>query len=183
MNRGSICKPTDYGHYEWDKERLSKQYFDEIFRVSKNQMIFGGNYYTDYLSPSSCWVIWDKSNEGHFSNDFADCELIWTSFKSSAKIFRWLWRGVFQQNMGDKEKRVHPTQKPLKLLEWLINNYSNPQDTILDPFAGSGTTLVACKKLERHFLGFEINPNYFKLAEERLNNTFVTKKGYGGYFK
>jgi len=164
-NRGKLAKTRYYGEWDWDKERIEKKHFDEIFRISKNQIIFGGNYYLDYLHPTSCFIVWDKDN---FGNDFADCELAWTSFKSAVRIFKWRWSGMLQEYMSNKEIRQHPTQKPLALFTWILKKYSKESDLILDPFLGSGTTAEACKLLHRNFIGIEINPEYCKIAEERL---------------
>ncbi|MEE9118300.1 MAG: site-specific DNA-methyltransferase [Calditrichia bacterium] len=165
LSRGTLAKPKDYGSYDWDKERLEKSYFDEMLRVSKNQLIFGGNYYIDYLHPSPCWIVWDKDNG---NNDFADCELIWGSFTSAVRLFKWRWNGMLKER---PEERFHPTQKPVALIEWLVENYSEVGATILDPFIGSGTTAVACKKLNRNFIGFEREKKYCDIAEKRLRGT------------
>jgi len=165
LSRGNLVKPCiDYGCYNWDKTRIPKEYFIEIIRISKNQIIFGGNYYTDYLFPSSCWIIWDKKNG---TNDFADCELAWTSFTSAVRIFHFKWNGMLQENMKKKEKRVYPTQKPIELFKWCLSHYSKPNDIILDPFLGSGTTLRACKETDRVGLGFEINPKSEETIRKR----------------
>jgi len=164
--RGGLAQPTDFGHYDWDKERLGKEFFDEMFRVSKNQIIFGGNYYIDYLYPTSCFIVWDKMN-GH--SDFADCELAWTSFKSAVRILRWKWAGMLQGDMKNKEKRVHPTQKPIPLFTWILEKYSKPNDTILDPFLGSGTTLRACQLTNRNGIGFEISKEYESVIRKRCS--------------
>lgn len=135
-------------------------------RVSKNQIIFGGNYFAENLSNSSCWIVWDKDNAESF---FADCELAWTSFPTAIRKFKWKWMGMLQENMGNaKEFRHHPTQKPLALMEFCLQNYSKENDLILDCFLGSGTTAVACKKLNRRFIGIEISSDYCKIAEDRL---------------
>jgi len=167
LSRGCMTKPTDYGHYEWDKERICKKYFDEMLRVSKNQIIFGGNYYTDYLKTSSCWIVWDKDNG---NSDFADCELAWGSFNSAVRKFKWKWMGLYQERMKYKEKRYHPTQKPLPLFRWIIEKYSDEDDIILDPFIGCGTTAVACKQLNRKFIGIDINKEYVDITNKRLKN-------------
>ena len=165
LSRGNWAKPTDYGHYDWDKQKISKEYFDEMFRVSKNQIIFGGNYYIEYLKNSSCWIVWDKKNG---NNDFADCELAWTSFKTAVRKFDWRWNGMLQEKPSWKEKRYHPTQKPVLLMMKIIDTYSKENQVILDPFMGCGSILIACQKLNRHFIGFEINPDYCKIAEKDL---------------
>ncbi len=152
----------NYRQYEntnFDKQRPDKQIFNEMLRVSKNQIIWGGNYFADLLPASSCWLIWNKMQR-NFS--LADCELAWTSFKKAARIFD------FSRPSNLKENGFHPTQKPVPLMAWCLENYSNPRDLIFDPFMGSGTTGVACVKLNRRFIGCEISENYFKIAEKRI---------------
>jgi DNA modification methylase len=163
---------VDYGNLEWDNAPPSEEYFNEMFRISKNQIIFGGNFFD--FPPSSCWIVWDKDNG---DNDFADCELAWTSFKSAVRKFTWRWNGLLQEDMAHKEKREHPTQKPLPLMEWCLQKYSESGDLILNPFLGSGTTAVACKKLGRNFIGIEKEPAYVGIALKRLekvNNHKIT---------
>ena len=150
---------------EWDNSIPSAEHFKEMLRVSKNQIIFGGNYMTQYLNPSSCWIVWDKVNG---DNDFADCELAWTSFQKAVRMFKFRWNGMLQENMKWKEQREHPTQKPVPLGRWILNKFASKGDLIFDPFAGSGSFLVACKQLNRNFIGFEINAEYCKIAEKRL---------------
>ena len=152
----------NYGVFNWDNERLSQTHFQIMRRVSKHQIIFGGNYYTDYLTPSASWIVWDKLNG---TNDFADCEMAWTSHKKAARMFRYMWNGMLKQK---PEQRFHPTQKPLDLMLWIIERYTDEGDTILDCFMGSGTTGVACARLNRNFIGIEINPQYFEIAQRRI---------------
>ena len=154
-----IVKVTDFGNHSWDNERIEKIYFDEMIRISKNQIIFGGNYYIDYLYPTSCWIVWDKDNG---RNDFADCELAWTSFKTAVRMFKYRWNGMLQGNMKKKEKRIHPTQKPVPLFKWIIDNYSEKGDLICDPFLGSGTALEACRLTNRNCIGFDISHQWEK---------------------
>jgi len=153
----------DYGEFDWDFSVPDGVYFQEIFRVSKNQIIFGGNYFN--LPPSPCWIVWDKKTSG----DFADCELAWTSFKTAVRKFTWLWSG-YKQESGNKERRVHPTQKPLPLMEWCLENYSKFGDLVLDPFMGSGTTCVACRKMDRNFIGIDRERKYVDIADERIRS-------------
>jgi len=168
---GGVAKRNDYkGKADWDKQTPTKEYFDEIIRISKHQIIFGGNYFTDYFPPSGCWLVWDKRTDDKYSNDFADLEMAWTSFKKPSRIIRYLWSGMLQGNMKDKEKREHPTQKPAPVIKQILNKFSNEGDTILDPFLGSGTTAVAASQLNRNFIGIEISPEYCAIAEERLKN-------------
>ncbi len=159
-SRQQLAKPRDYGDYFWDK-KIDQGCLQEIVRVSHEQVIFGGNFYADKLPPSSSWIVWDKLNSG----DFADCELAWTSHKKAVRKFAYMWNGFIKQR---PEQRYHPTQKPLALMVWVLENYTNPDDLILDPFMGSGTTGVACVQTGRRFIGIEIDPNYYAIAEKRI---------------
>lgn len=153
---------------EWDV-KPSKEYFDELFRVSKKQIIWGGNYFTDELPPSKSFVVWDKRVIDSMKNDFADCEYAWLSPKCGvARIFRYVWNGMIQGNMKDKEDRFHPTQKPVPLYLWLLNNYAKSGDKILDTHAGSGSCLIACQRMGFDCWGFEIDKEYFDKAKNRL---------------
>lgn len=162
---GGLAKATNFSISYCDDNRISKEYFDEMLRISKNQIIFGGNYYTDYLFPTSCWIVWYKDNG---NTDFADCELAWTSFKSATRYFKHRWNGMLQEDMKHKEKRIYPTQKPCKLFERILLKYSKENDLICDPFLGSGTTLRACMNTNRNCIGFELNSECEKLYRERL---------------
>ena len=163
QTRGKLAKPKDYGHYEWNRSSPTVEYFNELFRISKNQIIFGGNYFD--LPPSPCWIIWDKDNG---NNDFADAELAWTSFKSAVRIFKYRWNGMLQEDMNHKEIRVHPTQKPVPLFEWIIRNYAKEGDVICDPFFGSGSCIVAAVRTEHPFIGIEKERVYFDAAEKQI---------------
>lgn len=165
-SRGKLAKAKEYSIKDWDKERISKEYFDLMRKVSKNQIIFGGNYYTDFLPPSPCWIIWDKLNG---DNDFADCEMAWCSLNKSIRKFEYRWAGMLQGDMKNKEIRIHPTQKPLPLLTWILNKYTKDGDLILDPFMGSFTTAVACHKTHRRYIGAELDKEYYNKGQERLN--------------
>lgn len=155
-----------YGFSNWDNEVPNKEYFEQMMRISKNQIFFGGNYFAHLIPPSSCWIVWDKDNG---ANDFADCELAWTSFDTAIRKFKWKWHGMLQEQMGKhKEFRQHPTQKPVKLFEWILSKYSKETDIILDPYAGSGTTGRAAKNLGRPFILFEKEPSYCEIANKRL---------------
>jgi DNA modification methylase len=165
LSRWNLAACTDYGEYRWDAERIGPEYIREAMRVSKNQIIFGGNYYTDILPPTPCWIFWDKKNG---NNDFADGELAWGSFPSAARKFEWMWNGMLRQG---GEPRYHPTGKPVALGRWIVERYSKPTDTILDPFMGAGSFIVAAKMLGRRFIGIDIEKKYCDIAEERLRNT------------
>ena len=161
LSRANSAAAINYGEFEWDKQPATQEQIDSCRRVSKNQVVFGGNYFT--LPPSSGWIVWDKLNTG----DFADCELAWTSHKRSVRKFTYMWNGMIKQR---PEERFHPTQKPLSLMTWVLLNYTNPGDTILDPFMGSGTTGVACVQTGRNFIGIEIDPTYYAIAERRIHD-------------
>lgn len=135
----------------------TKEYFDELFRISKNQIVWGGNYFIDLLYPTRCFLIWDKKAR---MNTLADCEMAWTSFDKNAKIF------THPRNTG--EKRVHICQKPIALYEWIMNNYAKPNERILDTHLGSGSSAIAAHTLGFEFVGVEINKQYFDSALTRI---------------
>lgn len=162
---GLIAKVTKYEKKDWDKAPPRVDYFNEIKRISKNQIIFGGNYFAEWLGNSPCWLVWNKMNE---TTKFADCELAWTSFKSAVRKYDFLWNGMLQQNMKNKEKRIHPTQKPVGLFSMILRDYSKEGDKIFDPFSGSGTTAIACHRGKRQFLCVEKDEFYFQKSVERL---------------
>ena len=163
--KNSKALSGNYKKAEWDMMPPSIEYFNEIKRISKNQIIFGGNYFAEWLGNSSCWLFWDKLNG---TNDFADGELAWTSFKSAVRKYEFLWNGMLQQNMKNKEKRIHPTQKPVGLFSMILRDYSKEGDKIFDPFSGSGTTAIACHRGKRQFLCVEKDEVYFQKSVERL---------------
>lgn len=164
--RSKLTIAKDYIPFEGeDLEPPDAEYFDELFRVSKNQIIFGANHFISRIPyDSPCWIVWDKDNG---NNDFADCELAWTSFKCSVRRYRYRWQGMIQQNMRDKEYRIHPTQKPVALYEWILNEFTKAGDTILDTHVGSASSLIACRNTGHKFVGFELSEHYFKLSKER----------------
>lgn len=167
----AAAKKKDYGFSDWDNSIPTAEVFNEMFRVSKNQIIFGGNYFTDFLPPSRCWVTWDKRTHEKYNNDFADCEMVWTSFDKPSRIIRFLWSGMMQGDMKNKEKRLHPTQKPQFIMSEIIKRFAKPGDTILDPFAGSGSTLLAAKNLGYEYIGIELESRYIEIAKTRLAET------------
>ena len=156
----------DYGvkNNQWDNKIPDKSTFDWIHKLSKNQIIFGGNYFVEYLKNSPCWLVWDKDNSGNF----ADAELIYTSFKTAVRIFKFRWNGMLQQDMKHKEKRFHPTQKPIKLCENILSKYSEACQSVLDPFAGVGSIPVACENLGRTWLACEKEEQYCAIAAKRI---------------
>ena len=163
-SRGNKAKPTLYTPKKWDKETPSDDYFDELVRVSKNQIIWGGNYFP--LPPTQCFIVWDKLNG---DNDFADCELAWTSFKKAVRKFTFRWSGMLQGNMKMKESRIHPTQKPVALYDWIFKNYLPDGGKVLDIHLGSGSSRIAADKAGNiDFTGYEIDVDYFKAQEKRF---------------
>ena len=167
--RGKKAKSKNYKGFSGnDIEPPSIEYFQELFRVSKNQIIWGANHFISRISiDSSCWLIWDKENG---ETDFADCELAWTSFKTAARKFKYKWQGMLQQDMKNKELRIHPTQKPIALYDWIFHNYAKPTDKILDTHLGSGSSRIAAYKNGLDFTGFELDKEYFESSEKRFNN-------------
>ena len=141
----------------WDNQTPDKIYFDELFRISKNQIIWGGNYFN--LPPTRCFLIWDKKQPENVS--FASCELAWTNLDQSAKTF-------YYSPMQKEDLRIHPTQKPVKLYEWLLRNYAKEGDKILDTHVGSASSLIACHNMGFDYVGFELDADYHKAATERL---------------
>jgi site-specific DNA-methyltransferase (adenine-specific) len=141
-------------------------YFDELFRVSKHQIIWGANHMMDRICKASpSWIIWDKVNYG---NDFADAELAFSSHKKAVRIFRYQWNGMLQGDMKNKEKRIHPTQKPVALYNWLLQNYAKPGDKILDTHMGSGSIAIACHYRNHHLTACELDADYFRDACARI---------------
>tara|TARA_R110000796_G_scaffold53019_1_gene124739 strand:- start:103 stop:765 length:663 start_codon:yes stop_codon:yes gene_type:complete len=165
--KGGVAKRKDYSSLgDWDSNTPDKAYFDELFRVSKEQVVWGGNYFNLPLTKS--WLIWDKRTLKKYNNDFADCEMAWNSFDKPAKIYRYLWSGMMQGNMKNKEVRIHPTQKPVKLYEWLLMNYAKEGDKILDTHLGSGSIALACHNLGFDLTGCELDTEYYEAACKRL---------------
>ena len=163
-NRSKLAKSKKYHKALWDQTRPTKKYFDELFRVSKNQIIWGANNYPEFLRQSPCWIVWDKNNSGNF----ADAELAFGSFDTAVRIFKFTWNGMLQENMSDKETRIHPTQKPVQLYKWLLKNYAKPEFKILDTHLGSGSSRIACWDGGFDFVGFELDKDYFEAQEQRF---------------
>lgn len=134
-------------------------------RVSKAQIIFGGNFFLDYLGAASCIIVWDKGRRGM---DQADCEIAWTSLPGQSRVIEYKWNGMLQQDMKNKEYRIHPTQKPVQLYKWLIDRYTKPTDIILDTHVGSASSLIAAQSLNRRFVGCELDEYYYNQALERF---------------
>lgn len=159
--KGTFVAPTDYGEYEWDHVPASGLQITACIEAATAAVIWGGNYFG--LPAASKWLVWDKENSG----DFADCELAWTNLPGAVRIFRHMWNGMLRASERNAP-RVHPTQKPIALMEWCITQAGEPQ-SILDPFMGSGSTGIACVNMGRKFVGIEIEPRYFENACERIS--------------
>jgi len=164
-SRGKLAVSQCFTPKNWDSNPPAWDYFNELFRVSKNQIIWGGNYFVDHLTSSPCWIVWDKLNG---ETDFADCELAWTSFKSAVRKFQFRWQGMLQGNMKAKEHRIHPTQKPVALYSWLLANYAKPGQTILDTHGGSMSSVLACARAGFSITCCELDADYFKAGVERV---------------
>ena len=156
----------NYHQAIWNQKKTPPEYFKEILRKSKNQIIWGGNYFIDSLYSTRCMIVWDKDNSG----DFADCELAWTSFDKVVKIFKWRWNGMLQQDMKNKQIRIHPTEKPIQLYKWLLKNYAKPGDKILDTHGGSMSIALACHDMKFSLDLYEIDKDYFQAGSKRYNN-------------
>jgi site-specific DNA-methyltransferase (adenine-specific) len=186
MGRRKGDKKSSYHKFAGNDSNIpSSDYFVELFRTSKNQIVWGGNYFVEHLENSPCWIVWDKDNG---DTDFADCELAWTSFKTSVRKIKWKWAGMLQQDMKNKETRIHPTQKPVKLYEWLLMNYAqrkcdhkhtedyrhlctdcrNQDVKILDTHLGSGSIALACHNLGFDLTACELDAEYYDKAMKRI---------------
>lgn len=161
MGRRKGDKSSDYKKAYWDNEPPPLEYFYELFRVSKNQIVWGANHFISRMPyDSSCWLMWDKK----FGEDvsFAQFELAWTSFESTCK--------KYDKFPNNGEKRIHPTQKPIALYLWLLNNYAKQGDKIFDSHVGSGSSRIACDKLGYYFEGCEIDKDYWEAQEKRYKD-------------
>jgi len=155
-----------YADTDWDNETPNAEYWLELFRVSKNQIVWGGNYFTDYLPPSMGWIMWDK---GQRDFSLADGELAWTSFNKALRIFE-MSRGKALAKNNEQGGRFHPTQKPEMLYSWILQNYAKAGDLILDTHLGSGSSRIAAYKNGFDFVAFEIDPEYYEKQEKRFKN-------------
>lgn len=168
MGGGIAKNRNDYHLSLWQCDKPSKEYFDELMRVSKNQIIWGGNYFASMLTDSQCWIVWDKQKPPGVS--FADVELAWTSFNLASRMFSFAWNGMIQGDMKNKEYKIHPTQKPVKLYEWLLEKFAKTGDLILDTHVGSASSLIACHNRGFKYVGFEIDSEYYRMSKKRLED-------------
>ena len=168
IKRGNAkAKTKHYEHSNWDIKSPNESYFKELKRVSKNQIIFGANHFIELIpdANSSSWLVWNKKNGNNY---YSDCELAYTSFRSAVRMFEYRWQGMLQENMKYKEHRIHPTQKPIALYTWILDNYAKKGWKILDTHLGSGSIAIACHDMRFDLTGFEIDTEYYKAACKRL---------------
>lgn len=151
---------VDYPANGWDNERPPKTAFDLMREAAPHQIVWGGNYFTDYLPPTMQWLVWDK---GQREFSLADCEFAWSSQQLAARIF------TYSRGAAKAEGKEHPTQKPVPLMEWCLSFFKKAE-TVLDPFMGAGSTGVACMRLGREFIGIEREPHYFQIACRRIED-------------
>lgn len=152
------------GKPRWDTHTPTPEVFAEILRVGRNAVIFGGNHFAHMLPPSNHWIVWDKVGAVPFNNPFADCELVWTTFRRPIRKLTFIQQGFIRDS---KDARYHPTQKPSELVAQLVAEYTEPGASVFDPFMGSGTTAVACARTGRSVSGCEIDPEYHAIAQQR----------------
>ncbi|WP_428067357.1 DNA methyltransferase [Chryseobacterium gambrini] len=164
----NIAKNNNYNNSIWDQPKTNKEYFKELFRVSKNQIIWGGNYFIEEINiNTSSFIVWDKDNG---DNNFADCELAWTSFKTAVRKFKFKWQGMLQEDMKNKEIRIHPTQKPVALYSWILDRYAKAGDKIIDTHLGSGSIAIACHDYGFELTACELDEEYYKLTTKRIQD-------------
>jgi len=163
MEEWSNPRPKQYASKKWDDAAPGREYFVELRRVSKKQIIWGGNYFTEHLPPSGGWVVWEKGVPDGMS--LSQCELAWTNCLNSVRLVRLLWAGY---KKCEETSRVHPTQKPVKLYSWLLNRYAEKGMKILDTHLGSGSSAIACAQFGCEMVGCEIDAEYYATAVERI---------------
>jgi site-specific DNA-methyltransferase (adenine-specific) len=175
---------------QWDKKRPSSEYFQELRRVSEHQIIWGGNYFADLLPASKGWIVWDKVNE---KSDQSDCELAWTSFDRGLRKVTFLWNGFLQGQSilegrfakGNKklnQQKIHPTEKPIPVYQWLLKNYAKPGWNILDTHGGSAAIAIACYEMGFDLDLWEIDEEYYHDAAVRFNQHVAKDKAQGSLF-
>lgn len=174
-SRSKLAASKSYKRYAGgDNAAPDPEYFAQLKRISRNQIIFGANHFMDNIAEgfrgeasgvsSPCWIVWDKQNG---QNDFADGELAYTSFQTAVRIYHFTWAGMRQGNMRNKEFRIHPTQKPVALYDWIFQNYTERGQKIIDTHVGSASSLIAAHKAGLRFVGFELDPEYYSAAVSR----------------
>ena len=148
-----------------DTTKTAQQAYDLLSQICDKLILWGGNYFLDFLPASDGWLIWDKRGESGIRSNFADGEMAWCSFHTPVRIYHQLWNGMIRE--GEHEKRVHPTQKPIKMLSEILQDFSKENEVILDVFGGSGSTLIACEQLNRKCYMCELDPHYCSVIIDR----------------
>lgn len=170
-NRSKLATSKNYHKALWSQKPPSPEYFTELRRVSRNQIIWGGNHLADLIGKKSpCWLVWKKFTTGNF----ADCELAYTSFDTAVRLFEYPWNGMIQGFHGSKsknEERIHPTQKPIALYEWIYANYAQPSQRILDTHMGSGSSVIAALNIGFEIVACELEQVHFTDAIERISRS------------
>lgn len=190
--KGACIPSTQFKAKDWDEKPVTSEYFYALKRCTKNQIIWGANYYEFigqiHKTPRRevlhkwlvdhpiGWIVWDKDNG---DTDFNDYELAWTSFDNPTKVFKYTWNGMMQGDMKNKEKRIHPTQKPKQLYKWLLHNYFKPGDRILDTHLGSGSSAIAAHQMGFDFVGCELDLDYYNAAVKRFNEQTMQQSLFG----
>ena len=163
---GVLADKSGFEKKGWDSQSPPVEYFKELFRVSKNQIIWGANHFMEkVMRGSPSWIVWDKLNG---LNYFADAELAYTSHKKPCRVFKFRWQGMLQGDMKDKEIKIHPTQKPVKLYNWILANYAEKGMKILDTHMGSGSIAIACHYAECYLTACELDQDYYREACKRI---------------
>ena len=164
IDLGNSNKKVKHKTKDWDNTIPTAEYFAELFRVSKNQIIWGGNYFIEHLKNTRCFIVWNKENG---TNNMADCELAWASFETSVRMYSGhIFKGIGNSNYVT----IHPTQKPIKLYDWIFNRYASEGNLILDTHLGSGSSRIAAHKAGLDFVGFEIDREYYTSSNRRFTN-------------
>ena len=166
----SVTGGIKHNAKDWDKYTPAQEYWDELFRVSKNQIVWGGNYFMSKIQRDSpCWIFWDKNNGDSL---FADGEMAWTSFDSPVRLAKIHWCGSAAKHETGQNK-IHPTQKPIKLYDWLLMKYAKQNDLILDTHLGSGSSRIAAYRNGFDFVGFELDKDYYEAQEKRFKTELM----------
>lgn len=165
-----------YTAKNWDNEVPTAEYWNELFRVSKNQIVWGGNYFTQYLTESRGWIYWDKKIINHQIDNYSDGELAWTSFDTVLRKVTYDWIGLGYCNSSEKGTRIHPTHKPIFLYKWILDKYAKQGDKILDTHLGSGSIAIACHDYGFDLTACELDKEYFDKAMQRINNHVAQQK-------
>ncbi len=162
----ALAKSKSYGKKMWDNSSPENEYFLQLQRVSVNQIIWGANHFISKTAiDSPCWIVWDKDNG---DNGYADCELAYTSFRTAVRKVKIRWHGMLQHDMSNKQERIHPTQKPIQLYNWLLKHYANPGDKILDTHMGSQSSRIAAFNMGFDYMGCELDKDYYEAGNKRF---------------